>query len=264
MINAYKKIMLVAILCCMSQLVKAEPVTFNYAVGGFSNGGTVHGSFTGEDLNGDGYISSFVGSSFDEDFEGSMFQRGLNEVTHANMNFNGYFEASVETGGEQVPITQVSTSNDLTDNMPGDILDIFFVLNYKVGSAVLGDDQYEGMLFGTFDQPFVFGLGQFLPIPDGFGIFDSINDLPGGSSLTSALINNSSQGSPCQAGSTCGVIHSVHFDENWNVVVGGQDFTSEYAMVSSPVIHVLFGLSLFALLAYKPKHSFTRKAQKLS
>lgn len=208
---------------------QASVMTFNFSVGGFSDGGTVTGTFTGEDLNNDGYISSFLFKQSD-DFVGTGFDETLSEVYTASASFSGIFTAD---DGSQQPVTDLTISNDLTDTtdmfIPGFPMDLFFLLNYKLDGGLLGDDEYEGMLFGQADAPYVFGLGQFLPAPAGI-VFDAPGMLPGGATLTSQMILNGSNGSPCQ-GLTCGAVHTVLTDQNFMPYVGGRSLTNSLAVV---------------------------------
>lgn len=249
--HALSKLLFLCGLLYISAAVQAGPVTFDFSVGGFSDGGSVTGSFTGEDLNGDGYISSFLFKQ-DVDFADSGFDTMMNEVYYASATFNGSFTSTDGTTSEE--ITTFDISNDMTDTtdeyIPGFPQDLFFLLNYKVGSGFLGDDTFEGMLFGEADQSFIFGLGQFLPAPAGI-VFDAPNALPGGATLTSQLILEGSDGSPCM-GMACGAVHTVLLDEFFMPYVGGSDLTNslaEVSQVSAPQFGFLVaGLVIFMCL----------------
>lgn len=230
--NKWIKCLLVASALIISQISSAAPIrTFEFTIDGFENGGSITGRFTGEDKDGDGYLSSFIFSQ-DVDMDGSGFENGFadNEVISASATFNGKFPDPVT--GELVDTT-FDSSNDLTniDDLFFGLFpqDLFFVLNYKIGSGSLGDDKYEGILIGQADGFGPIGLGTFLPAPLGI-LFDSINGLPGGSSLTSALINDSSMGKPCD-NSTCGVVHTVVPTIDGSVAVGASALTNSFAIV---------------------------------
>ncbi len=223
------------------------PVTYQFTLSGFSDGGEVVGSFTGEDLNNDGYLSSFIFSNQNnDDFAGTNFEAGLNEVTSASLIFNGSFNGQ-EFGGDAGQITSVSLSHDLTDTNDeffGFPIDLFFVLNYNLhGGSLLGDEAYEGLLIAPFDGMAVFGMGSFLPappdnvvyfdeIPAGDETFEIINGLPNGSTLTSGILSNQSNGAPCVAGAACGVMHTVFLDDNFIPNIGGFDITNQFADIS--------------------------------
>lgn len=239
----------------------AAPITYNFSVGGFANDGTITGSFTGEDLNGDGYLSSFIFSQA-IDFNGTSFQPGLseNEVTFASLEFNGEFD----TGGTSSPITYYTDFHDLTDTsdvlFPGFPLDLFFVLNFELNSDyLLGNNPLEGILIGRPSfAPLVFGLGQFLPIPQGQDFTDAINELPGGASVTSGLILNNSNGMPCIGGAACGVLHSVVLDSNGAPTFGAFDLTSgiiDVQKVPAPSMLTLFAALFAAGLTIRLKNS---------
>lgn len=231
----------------------AAPITYNFSVDGFSNGSKIEGSFTGEDLNGDGYLSSFIFSQ-PIDFVNTPFDSGLNEVTFASFEFNGLFDG----------VTNFSDFHDLTDTtdilFPGFPLDLFFVLNFQLNSDhLLGNDLFEGILMGRPGfAPYVFGLGQFLPVPAGQDFTDATNELPGGASVTSGLILNNSNGMPCTNGSACGVLHSVVLDTNNEPTFGVFDLTSgviEVERVPAPGSLPLFAGLFAAFLIMRLKNS---------
>lgn len=229
--NALSNLVLLGGLMFTFTASQAGVMTFNLSVGGFSDGGTVTGTFTGEDLNNDGYISSFLFKQ-SGDFVGTGFDETMNEVYTASASFTGSFMTDDGTNVEQV--THFDISNDLTDIsdmfLPGFPMDLFFLLNYKLDGGLLGDDEYEGMLFGEADQPFIFGLGPFLPAPAGI-VFNAPGMLPGGATLTSQLILEGSNGNPCM-GLTCGAVHNVFADQNFMPAVGGSDLTNALAVVT--------------------------------
>lgn len=250
----YKKWKISLLYCAVmltTQTSLAAPLkTYEFTIDGFTNGGSVTGSFSGRDLDGDGYLSSFIFSQ-DIDMDGTGFENGFaaNEVTSASATFNGLFDDDNNPNTPAV-MTTFDIMNDLTsiDDLFFDMfpLDLFFVLNYQIGSGAIGDGEFEGLLFGQADGPAPLGLGRFLPAPLGI-LFDSPNDLLGGSTLTSALINNGSNGNPCD-NSTCGAIHTVLPD----ITVGGAELTNSLAIVrevSSPhsgllVLGSLLGFTL--------------------
>lgn len=229
--------------------------TFYFSIDGFENGGSVFGSFSGEDRDGDGYLSSFIFSQ-DIDMDGTGFENGFadNEVYAASARFTGLFDDDNNAATAPVDV-DFELSNDLTsiDDLFFGLFptDLFFVLNYKLDGGPLGDDPFEGMLIGQADSPAILGLGRFLPFPDAPGqpVFDSINDLPGGSTLTSQLINNNSLGAPCQQGATCGVVHTVLP----NITVGGKELTNSLATVDAPATPLLLLGGLVALIRRRAK-----------
>ena len=242
------RIFLLSILLFFVSQSYAAPISYQFSVGGFANGGTIEGTFTGEDLDGDGYLSSFIFSQA-VDFEDNQFDSGDNEVTFASLEFNGLLDG----------VTNYTDFHDLTDTsdelFPGFPLDLFFVLNFKLdGDNLLGNDAFEGILMGRpGSAPFVFGLGQFLPVPEGQDFTDAINELPGGASVTSGLILNNSNGVPCTNGSACGVLHSVVLD-NGAPTFGVFDLTSdiiEVSQVPTPASLSLFSIMLAAFFAMR-------------
>ncbi|GGW88061.1 hypothetical protein [Alteromonas halophila] len=245
---------------------QAGLMTFKFSIGGFSNGGSVTGSFTGEDLNGDGYLSSFPFKQ-DVDFLNNSFSAGQNEITKASATFNGMFDGGASYG----TVTNFTISHDLTDltdfafGVPSFLIDMFFTLNYNLNSpGTIGDDPFEGILLAPFDGSGVFGAGNFLPTTDLNFIFDSINDLPGGSTLTSSLINNNSNGAPCVNGATCGTVHTVAPDANGVPFVAGYDLTNALVQVTrvpTPGSLSLFGIGIIALLTIRRKAGVRRKVQ---
>ncbi len=250
MYNKWKNSLLFLAVLLTSQLSSAAQLkTFEFTIDGFTNGGSVTGSFSGRDLDGDGYLSSFIFSQ-DIDMDGTGFENGFaaNEVISASATFNGLFDD--DNNPDTPPVmTTFNLMNDLTsiDDLFFDMfpLDLFFVLNYQLGSGVLGDDAFEGLVFGQADGEAPLGLGKFLPAPLGI-LFDSPNDLPGGSTLTSALINNGSDGNPCE-NSTCGAIHTVLPD----ISVGGAELTNSLAIVrevSSPHADLLLICSMICIV----------------
>lgn len=230
---------------------------YSFAVNGFAGGGTLSGSFIGEDTNNDGYISSFP-FSYANEFDNTVpntIQSGLNEVSFASATF---------TAGANSSLSSFNVKNDLTDlsdilspEFPL-LLDAFFILNYKIGSGFIGDDSFEGMLLGEANQPYVFGLGQFLPAPDTIfaGTFGNVEGDPdpliNGNTLTSELIRNAwliDGPGPCTGMSTCGVVHDVLFPP----AVGSADFTNSFAVVIEGVPVSAPGTSIFiaaSLLAF--------------
>lgn len=258
--NLFTKALILAFSLTMATSASAKLTKFDFTMGGFSNGGSVTGSFKGEDLNNDGFISSFLFKQ-DIDFLNNDFEVGMNEVTSAELTFNGFFDAG-RMGADPDPVTTFSTANDLTDLtdefFPGFPLDLFFLLNYDLnGGNILGDGSTEGFLMGTADQPFVFGTGRFLPAPAGI-VFDSNMGLAGGSTLTSKLIQDAANGTPCINGLACGVVHSVIDDPVTFVGVGGFDMTSgllEVVEVSAPGGMPLFGAALAALFVIRLRNS---------
>lgn len=254
--------------------VQSAPVTYNFSLGGFSNGGEVVGSFTGEDLNGDGYLSSFIFSNQNnDDFIGSNFSSGLNEVSSASLSFTGSFDGQ-EFGGANGQVTEISLFHDLTDItdlvfgfLPNDL---FFVLNYNIADGgVLGDEFFEGILMAPFDGIGVFGLGSFLPappdnfvwfdeIPAGDDVFEIINGLPNGSTLTSGILSNQSGGAPCVSGAACGVMHTVFLDDMGIPNLGGFDITNqllEVSRVPTPSAIYIFSAVFGLLIATRIKKS---------
>ncbi|WP_395342603.1 hypothetical protein PN836_001370 [Ningiella sp. W23] len=254
--------------------VHSAPVTYNFTLGGFSNGGEVVGSFTGEDLNGDGYLSSFIFSDPNNlDFAGSNFEAGLNEVSSASISFSGSFDGQ-EFGGDGGQVTEISLFHDLTDIRDTFFgfapIDLFFILNYNIAEGgVLGDEFFEGILLAPFDGFGVFGLGSFLPappdnflffdeIPAGDDVFEIIDGLPNGSTLTSGILNNQSGGTPCLTGAACGVLHTVFLDENGIPNLGGFDITNqllEVSRVSTPSVTYVFSAMIALLIATRIKRS---------
>lgn len=252
--HTLKSVLLLGTLLLFAGQSYAVPITYNFSVGGFSDGGTIEGSFTGEDLNGDGYLSSFIFSQ-PIDFIDNQFESGLNEVTSASLEFNGLLNG----------VTSYSDSHDLTDTsdelFPGFPLDLFFVLNFQLNSDnLLGNGLYEGILMGRpAFSPFVFGSGQFLPVPSGQDFTDAINELPGGASVTSGLILNNSNGMPCMSGSTCSVLHSVALNGNGEPTFGVFDLSAdiiEVQRVPEPSTGILFGALLAAMFTIRLKNSW--------
>lgn len=123
----------------------------------------ITGSFTGEDTNGDGYLSSFLFAPQSE-LANSGFTAGYNEISAASFTLSGLFIEHVP-GYEDDPITSYTVTHDLTDitdEMFGFPVDFFFLLNYDLTSGgVLGDGEYEGIFMGM--TTINFALGQFLP-----------------------------------------------------------------------------------------------------
>ena len=82
----------------------AAPLVYNFSQGGYQGGATVSGSFAGEDLNGDGYLYSF------------MYNPG--ELTAFELTFSGNDDVAAFTLG--------------LSNLGGFI--------FRLGGSVLGDD----------------------------------------------------------------------------------------------------------------------------
>lgn len=238
---------------------QASLTTFEFTVDGFANGGSIIGTFTGEDLDGDGYLSSFLFTQ-DQFVEDAGFSFGDNEVTSVSLTYNG----PIDPGNGNEPVTTFTIGNELTDIsdelFPGSgfPLDLFFSFNYELnGSGVLGDSLLEGMIIGQADQDFVFGLGQFLPIPPGQDIDALEGNDPRGYILTSRLIaagfDTDFSGTNCTDGYACGVVHNVFLGDDFVPFVGGYELTSglaQVSQVSAPAAMPLFSMLMFASLMF--------------
>lgn len=263
MINNGIKLLLLINLLVLSQITQADPIKFEFSVGSFSNEdgsfGEITGVFIGEDLNNDGYISSYnAAAGYQGNFDSNPFI-GRNEVTFASYQFSGDFTAVLGViGNPEVNTTSHEDSHSIAPGLPNESVDDFFALNYKIGSGLLGDDINEGLFMGSSNSGFSFAQGSFLPLPGEFfyELF-LIDDLPfdaDGASLTAQLLYQKDVAPPCNGISACGVMHSVLFDFVNGVSSGGEIFTSEFvsvSRVSTPAISALFALALVLVLAQK-------------
>lgn len=221
----------------------AADMTFDFRVSGFSGGGEVVGKFKGSDLNGDGYLSSFLFAD-PAAVTAAGLTPGINEVSFVEATFSG----GVWDGGDQIgSVTDFTVSNDLTvlEQGPGFPNDLFFTFNYKIGSGLIGDDPFEGMLVGEAVQSFVFGVGPFLPSPEALGGFPS---------LTLVDLTNAASGTPCVDSMACVIMQTIVLDPDTGApVTGGAAFSSQFVSVSqvpvpgaallmAPMIAGAFGL----------------------
>lgn len=250
--------------------VMAAPMTFNFTIDNFTDAcpeidldlgpnigictsdednsavNTITGTFTGEDKNNDGYISSFIFARPDE-MQGSGFEAGeaFNEVTSASFTLSGPFTEGVP-GFLDDPVTSYTVSHDLTDvtdtSDSGFLLDFFFLLNFDLtAGGVLGDGEFESMFMGVGDQTIYYALGQFLP-----------SQVPG-FTITEGLLNNNNP-APCLDGNSCAVLHSL----SPTLSVPSVQRTSSLAMVSqvsAPATLWLFAGCFVGLALLFNKHS---------
>lgn len=255
---------LAANLICVAPAM-AAPVTFNFTTENFTDVcsdpdfdtdptdaictsgednsavNTITGTFVGEDLNGDGYLSSFIFAQPSE-MEGTGFTAGYNEITSASFTVSGPFIEGVPGFLEDPIISHTVTHDltDITDEMFGLPVDFFFLLNYDLTSGgFLGDGEFEGMFMGT--TTIFYALGQFLPSPI------PVN------TLTENLILNGNP-APCVDGNACGVLHSLAPD----LSIPSVQRTSNLAVVSqvsAPSMLWLFAGCFFGLALLFNKHS---------
>ncbi|WP_372626756.1 PEP-CTERM sorting domain-containing protein [Arsukibacterium sp.] len=217
---------------------------------------TITGSFVGEDLNGDGYISSFLtpdifsASNPDQqllvDAGFGVFDSfgnfvGANEVRWASFTLSGTFIEGVE-GYLDDPLITHTVTHDI-DNPPPPVVgstlptNTFFALNYNVNSpGILGDDEFETLFMGI--ATINFGLGQLLTSP--FGI----------PTITETMLTNSGSLSSCTNGAPCGILHSLAPD----LTVPSVQRTASLARVTQvpePATFLLFSSALLGIAGFR-------------
>lgn len=220
---------------------------------------TITGSFVGEDLNGDGYISSFLtpdsfaANNPDQqllvDAGFGIFDTfgnfvGANEVRWASFTLTGAFIEGVE-GFLDDPLITHTVTHDI-DNppppAPGSTLptNTFFALNYNINSpGILGDDEFETLFMGT--TTIFFGLGQLLTSP--FGI----------PTITETMLTNSGSLNSCSNGAPCGILHSLAPD----LTVPSVQRTASLAQVTEvpePATFLLFSSALLGFAGFRLKN----------
>jgi hypothetical protein len=121
----------------------ASSVTYTFSQTGFVSGGTVTGTFTGTDVDGDGQL--YAASQFAADM--GVVEFG-NELEYAELTLEGFFE-------DPVTLVYDASVADMTA-----FESAFMAFSYNLDGGSFGDEADEGWSFQFFAPSFNYILGE--------------------------------------------------------------------------------------------------------